>query len=196
MYGYDYGYGYGNPLQMLNNMGVLGSVAFIASIVLTVILYRRYAKVPGSRLVNLTDKSTWGPFLRFETLLIERILKVLYIFSMVFVPLALLAAALSSFAMGFGAGMAALVGAIVATLLGEIGIRLVYEAIMLNVVIARNTSDIKRAMGIADPMDADGISSPAPNMTPPSTTATNCSVCGSPIKPGAAFCGNCGSKLG
>ena len=87
-------------------------------------------------------------------------------------------------------------GAIVATLLGEIGIRLVYEAIMLNVVIARNTSDIKRAMGIADPMDADGISSPAPNMTPPSTTATNCSVCGAPVKPGAAFCGNCGSKLG
>ncbi|MBR3385672.1 MAG: DUF4282 domain-containing protein [Atopobiaceae bacterium] len=196
MYGYDYGYGYGNPLQMLSNMGVLGFVAFIASIVLTVILYRRYARVPGSRLVNLTDKSTWGPFLRFETLLIERILKVLYIFSMVFVPLALLAGALSSFAMGFGVGMAALVGAIVVTVLAEVGIRLVYEAIMLNVVIARNTSDIKRAMGIADPMDADGISSPAPNMTPTSATATNCSVCGAPIKPGAAFCGNCGSKLG
>ena len=195
MYGYDYGYGYGNPLQMLSNMGVLGSVAFIASIVLTVILYRRYARVPGSRLVNLTDKSTWGPFLRFETLLIERILKVLYIFNMIFIPLALLAGALSSFAMGFGVGMAALVGAIVIALLAEIGIRLVYEAIMLNVVIARNTSDIKRAMGIADPMDADGISSPAPNMAPATTAATNCPVCGAPIKPGAAFCGNCGSKL-
>lgn len=194
MYGY-YDYGYGNPLGMLNGMGVLGFVAFVASIVLTVILYRKYARVPGSRLVNLADKSTWGPFLRFETLLIERILKVLYIFNMIFIPLALLAGALSSFAMGFGVGMAALVGAVVIALLAEIGIRLVYEAIMLNVVIARNTSDIKRAMGIADPMDADGISSPAPNMAPATTAATNCPVCGAPIKPGAAFCGNCGSKL-
>lgn len=201
MFGYDdyYGYGYGfDPFNMIGSAGVLTFVALIATIVLTVIIYRKYAKIPGQQLVKLTDKSTWTPFLRFDTLLIERILKVLYIFNLVFIPLFSLATALSAFSMGFGAGLAALVGMAIFCVIAEVITRLVYEGIMLNVVIARNTSDIKRAMGVADTFDSDGISSPAPAAGPRPTAPASayvCPNCGNPIKPGSSFCGNCGTKL-
>ena len=199
MFGYnDYGYGYGyDPLRTAGSAGVLLFVAFVAAIVMTVIVYRKYARIPGQQLVKLGDKSTWTPFLRFDTLLIERILKVLYIFNLVFIPLSCLAVALSAFTAGFGAGLAALVGMAVTCVIGEVITRLVFEGIMLQVIVARNTSDIRRALGVGDPMDADGISSPAPR--PQEYAAAQaiptCPTCGAPIKPGSAFCGSCGTRL-
>ena len=194
-YGYGYGYGY-DPARAAGATGVLLLVAFVAAIVITVIVYRKYVRVPGQQLVKLSDKGTWTPFLRFDTLLIERILKVLYIFNLVFIPLSCLAVALSAFGAGFGAGLAALVGMALTCVIAEVVTRLVFEGIMLRVIIARNTSDIRRAMGVGDPLDADGISSPAPSAAERAAqTAPTCPTCGAPIKPGSSFCGSCGTRL-
>ena len=77
---YGYGYGYNAFANTLGTGLVLGFIAFVAAIVVTVLLYRKFIasanvhKLPGV-------KHDWGPFFRFEHLIIENILKVLYIFA-------------------------------------------------------------------------------------------------------------------
>ena len=74
MYGYD---SYGG----LHAAGIAGAVfvilllvSFVASIALTVLGYIKFARVPGEKLFDFASKDAVGPFLRFDTFLLERIL--------------------------------------------------------------------------------------------------------------------------
>lgn len=149
-YGYG-GYGYNsNPFDQLlgfgSAFGVLMFIAFIAAIVLTVMGYKRFISDKNELHLSFKDKESWGPFLRFDILLIDKILKALYIFSALLVLFGCAAGALSSLSFGFGAFLASLVGMALLCILLEILLRVGYEFAMLNVMIARNTSDIRRKL--------------------------------------------------
>lgn len=85
MYGsYAYGYGGYNGLIATASIGLLlGFVAFVAAIVVTVLFYKKYIAVDNIHKVQPSQAlkhHDWGPFFRFEHLIVENILKVLYIF--------------------------------------------------------------------------------------------------------------------
>lgn len=166
-YGYG-GYGYdSNPLGQLFGFGaaegVLILVAFIAAIVLTVMGYKRFISDKNELHLSFKDKKSWGPFLRFDILLIDKILKALYIFNALFVLFACASVALSSLSFGFGAFLGSLVGMALLCIVLEILLRVGYEFAILNVMIARNTSDIRRKL-FSDASSAPGT--PAPAQTP------------------------------
>ena len=126
-YGYG-GYGYNsNPFDQLlgfgSAFGVLMFIAFIAAIVLTVMGYKRFISDKNELHLSFKDKESWGPFLRFDILLIDKILKALYIFSALLVLFGCAAGALSSLSFGFGAFLASLVGMALLCILLEILLR-------------------------------------------------------------------------
>ena len=104
MYGYGYGYenyGYGGPSFGIGAAGgifvTLVVIGFIAAIVLAVVVYRKYASDGNEQPLSFKDKSTWGPFLRFDKLVIDKILRALYIFCAIFTAFFFLALVLSLF---------------------------------------------------------------------------------------------------
>lgn len=168
-YGYG-GYGYNsNPLGQLFGFGaaegVLILVAFIAAIVLTVMGYKRFISDKNEFHLSFKDKKSWGPFLRFDILLIDKILKALYIFNALFILFACASVALSSLSFGFGAFLGSLVGMALLCIVLEILLRVGYEFAMLNVMIARNTSDIRRKL-FSDASSAPATPAPAPTPSP------------------------------
>jgi len=174
--GYGYGYGAGSVVT-----GVLVIVAIIAAIIVAIMGYRRYAADPMEARTNIKDQSTWGPFLRFDTLLIDKIVKALYIFNALLVAFVYIAVLIGSLFNGFGAFLATLIFGGLACIVVELLVRVFHESIMLAVIVARNTSDIKRMMGANGP-GAGGIPTPVtpqPGPTPyapaPSPT-TGCPV--------------------
>lgn len=147
-------------------------VAFIAAIVLTVIIYKRYVgSVGGGLRIDPRDQRTWGPFLNFDTLIIDKVLKALYIFNAIFLAFALCVLAIGMLFEGFGQFMAFLCVAVIALVAGELLLRLGYELIMMTIVIARNTSAIKRKLCQDEVADEDGISSLTPGSAPVSEPA-------------------------
>ena len=188
-------------------------VAFIAAIVLTVIIYKRYVGSVSSKLrIDPRDQRTWGPFLNFDTLIIDKVLKALYIFNAIFLAFALCVLAIGMLFEGFSRFLAFLCVAAIALIAGELLLRLFYELIMMTVVIARNTSAIKRELCKDEVADEDGISSltpepavfsvvtpepdPAPEPEPePEPVAPTCPQCGATVSPDDKFCTSCGFKL-
>lgn len=165
-YGYG-GYGYdANPLGQLVNFGsafgVLMFIALVAAIVLTVMGYKRFVSDKNELHLSYKDKKSWGPFLRFDILLIDKILKALYMFNALLVLFGCAAGALSSISFGFGAFLGALVGMIILCIVLELLLRVGYEFVMLNVMIARNTSDIRRKLFSDAPTAPAAPASPAP----------------------------------
>lgn len=202
-YGYSYSpfyfLGSGTPIE------VLSIIAFVAAIVCTVIGYRRYISTGNVyNRINRSDARGLAPFLRFDTLILEKILKALYLFSslhMVFEAIAILISSIFTSAQVF---MYVLLGVVIILPILELLNRLLYEFLMLNVIIARNTSDIKNMMlGEAMPAQGAPFNPVAPN-TPAQGPAMGggaapqncCPYCNTPLKPGQKFCGVCGNKLG
>lgn len=204
---------------MYGFVAALMLVAFIASIVLTVIGYKRFVIGSDSKLnIDPRDQRTWGPFLNFDTLIIDRVIKALYMFNAIFLALATVVGVIAALFAGFEEFLlAVLVGAILLAV-GELLLRLFYELVMMTVVVARNTSAIKRELCKDEVADADGISSltPAPVPEPavfsvvapepepepepepapaPEPVAPTCPQCGATVSPDDKFCTSCGFKL-
>lgn len=148
---------------------VLALLAFIAAIVLAVVVYKRYVSEPGSSLPNLQDQSTWKPFLRFETLIVDKILKALYLFAAIYIPLFFLAVCLTSITIGVGEFLVTLVISVLLVVVFELLLRVFYELMMMTILITKNTSDINRKLGgtFTTPINYDN---PAP--TAPTTEET------------------------
>ena len=225
MYGYDSYGGYGG----LHTAGIASAVfgilmllSFVASIALTVLGYIKFARVPGEKLFDFTSKDAVGPFLRFDTFLLERILKILYMFTSLFFAFTCVSAGISSLILDFLAGLITLLMLTVFVVLGEVGIRMVYESSMLRVVIARNTtqirrvldqaggslnvpSSIKQARGQGGVHLADGGLAPLPQRAGADRVFEKqdnaaprhklCPTCGATLSADAHFCGSCGTRI-
>ncbi|MGN0076567.1 MAG: DUF4282 domain-containing protein [Parafannyhessea sp.] len=191
LYGYGYD-SYSNPLTSWANfggaLGVLMLIAFIAAIVLTVMGYKRFISDKSDMHLSFSDKRSWGPFLRFDVLLIDKILKALYLFNSLMIAFGCLAVVLSSISFGVGAFLGTLVAMAIACILLELLCRVVNEFLILNIVIARNTSDIKRDLrGLKGERDAgmpvEGMGfdgAPVPPTAPASAAAAAVPVAPAP----------------
>ena len=141
--GYDYGnYGY-NALGSTSSLASSGVgvmvwtiISLLAAIVGCFLVYFMFVH-KDTELKN--KKWAWlRSFLRFDKMLIETIMKIAYIFAAIFLTLF----SFTFFAGGF-AGFLAFLATIT---LGNICLRVVYEAIMLQIMIWKNTTEIKNKM--------------------------------------------------
>lgn len=123
-------------------------IAFIAAIVCTVLIYKKYVsepvvnKAPGS-------KHDFGPFLRFEKFWSEKILIVLFLYNMCFIAFGSAAAAislLSTIAYSAAGALFGILLVVVLFVLGEVSNRLFYEFFMFIVKMWRNTQDIRAVL--------------------------------------------------
>lgn len=155
MYGsYGYGGGYG-ALAASTSVGLLlGFIAFIAAIVVTVLFYKKYVAVDNIHEIP-GFKHDWGPFFRFEHLIIENILKVLYIFTaslILFECAALIISSLFSIMYDPGATLVGIIVIAIVCFVLEVLNRLGFEFSLLTVLIWKNTSAIRKSVaGDSDP---------------------------------------------
>lgn len=218
MYGYDYN-SYAN-YAVMNSMAsaaavfmVLLLIGFIASIVLTVVLYKKYGSDNRQPSFRLGDKSTWGPFFKFDTLIIDSILKVLFIFCALDVAFFFIAVILASVALGFGAFILTLIFGAIGLLISELVIRVSFEESMLSVIITHNTIALKNHFcGDGTPGDAPAAQLPpsdapvdpvAPVEAAPevevapeaSSESKTCPECGTENDSNSNFCYKCGKQF-
>lgn len=147
MYG-SYGYGYST---MANTVGVglvLGFIAFVAAIVVTVLFYKKFIAVDNIH-KSPGLKRDWGPFFRFEHLIIENILKVLYIFAACLIAFECAASIITSlFTIMYdsGAAFAGILIMLIVCIVLEVLNRLWFEFALLTVLIWKNTSAIRKSV--------------------------------------------------
>lgn len=162
MYGsYAYGYGGYNGLIATASIGLLlGFAAFVAAIVVTVLFYKKYIAVDNIHKVQPSQAlkhRDWGPFFRFEHLIVENILKVLYIFFASLIAFESAAGILSSL-MGIfsdpGAVLFSIIFILIICLVLEVVTRLWFEFSLLTVLIWKNTSAIRKSVSKGEPESA------------------------------------------
>lgn len=127
---------------------VLMFLAFIAAIVVTVLLYRKYissqkpVRVPGS-------KRDWGSFFRFENLIVEKILQALFIFTACLIAFECAASILTSIVSivmvpyGAGAALISVIVTLIVFVVLEVINRIGFEFSIMTVLICKNTSAIR-----------------------------------------------------
>ncbi len=188
--GYYRGYGYGSDASTA--MVVCAIVAIIAGI----LLYFLFLSPKNDK--KFTGFAGWlYDFLAFKKLLIEAILKIVYLICACFLTLAGIVTLFSS----FGAGLGMLV-------IGNVMLRLGYEFMLLLIIICKNTSEINKKLSGKESSAADMFVSQvelpqavidqftAKTAPTASTTAPKafCKNCGQPLQEDALFCASCGQK--
>ena len=139
--GYNYNYdGLGSSLNNTMSAGVGAAVWLILSFIIAIVgcflIYFMFVK-KDSKLAN--KKLEWlRSFLRFDTMLIEPILKIAYIFAAIFItlfPFSFLAAGFSGF-----------LACLLTIILGNLLTRIIYEASLIMVMLWKNTVEIKNKL--------------------------------------------------
>lgn len=131
-----YGYGYANSMaSTMTGITVWEIIALVLSIVGAILVY-----------VLFLTKKNEGKFkgfwawlysaLKFDKMMIEVILKVLYIFSALFVTLG-----------SFGLIPISFLSFLLMLIVGNVFTRVVYELILMRVQIWKNTTEIKEKLG-------------------------------------------------
>ena len=140
--GLDYsGYGYdhlGSSLDSTASAGVGVMVWLIISLIAALVgcflVYFMFVK-KDDKLKN--EKLEWlRSFLRFDKMLIEPVMKILYIFAAILLTL-------GSFAM-LAMGFAGFLMCVLTILFGNLFLRMAYEGIMIRIMIWKNTAEIKK----------------------------------------------------
>lgn len=183
---YWYGYGGNSAFNALALSGgalaFLSFIGFIASIVCTVLLYRKF--VSTGKATPLGLKKDWGPFIRFESLLIEKILIVLYLFIALSIAFGCAASIISSL---FGimydpaSVLLAILGFLILFVILEVLHRLFFEFMMMTILIWKNTSVIRKTLSggddacsaIASPMSEYVKAATAPTPSADSASASH-----------------------
>lgn len=146
----DYEYLIGETTNTANKIvgtAVWTAIAFVIAIAAGIMIYFMFVKdnKPVSKnLQKLKD------LLDFKTMLIEPILKIVYIIATVFIIL-----------FSFGFISINFVSFLMVLILGPIGIRIVYELMMINIMIWKNTKEINDNIKVKN------------NALPKSTKTTN-----------------------
>lgn len=223
MYGSSY-YGGSDVFSLLAAAGgvwvALSFLAFIASIVCTVLIYKRFVSSQGHQ-SSSASKHDFGPFIRFEKFWSEKILIVLFVYNMCSIAFECAACAIALlFAIAYspsGAIMGIFAVAIL-FVIGEVLNRLFFEFFMLIVKMWRNTQEIRVAVsgesvdGLktqnTEPTSVDGgftysgktVASSAAETKPMSANGISqasdawvCPSCGAANKTGM-FCAQCGKR--
>lgn len=142
--GLDYsGYGYDHLGSSLNSTASAGVgvmvwliISLIAALVGCFLVYFMFVK-KDDKLKN--GKLEWlRSFLRFDKMLIEPVLKILYIFAAILLTL-------GSFAM-LAMGFAGFLMCLLTIVFGNLFLRMGYEAIMIKIMIWKNTTEIKETV--------------------------------------------------
>lgn len=136
-----------NPTNKIVGTAVWTAIAFVIAIAAGIMIYFMFVKdnKPVSKnLQKLKD------LLDFKTMLIEPILKIVYIIATVFIIL-----------FSFGFISINFVSFLMVLILGPIGIRIVYELMMINIMIWKNTKEINDNIKVKN------------NALPKSTKTTN-----------------------
>lgn len=127
---------------------VLMVLAFIAAIVVTVLLYRKYisaqkpVRVPGT-------KRDWGPFFRFENLIVEKILQALFIFTACLIAFESAASIITSivgiamYPYGAGGAVISIIIVLIIFVVLEVINRIGFEFSIMTVLICKNTTAIR-----------------------------------------------------
>ena len=146
----DYEYLIGETTNTANKIvgtAIWTAIAFVIAIAVGIMIYFMFVKdnKPVSKnLQKLKD------LLDFKTMLIEPILKIVYIIATVFIIL-----------FSFGFISINFVSFLMILILGPIGIRIVYELMMINIMIWKNTKEINDNIKVKN------------NALPKSTKTTN-----------------------
>lgn len=178
--GFDYGYDYG--FGALHTMNILIIVLGIMGLILGIVLL--FVFLPAKNRGSYTGGAKWlYDFLNFNRYWLSSIIKVLYIAGTV-------VCVLGGFICLFISPLTGLI-----MIVSAVGIRLVYELIMVMLSIRENTAQLNDTMlRMAGGRPAQPYAPAAPVM--PSVPMPNiCANCGTENAPGSAFCIRCGSKL-
>lgn len=155
---------------------------------------------PRSRKPYLNGFFRWlhGVF-NFDALLIDKILKFLYIFSTVFVICVGFLGIIQGFRVIDYTGDVLLYGFLV-LVLGPFVVRLFYELLMMMVILVKHVAEINRKVKDENPgrpsAESFAPEAPAPAARPaPRPAELICPSCGAKMRPGSKFCGVCGYRV-
>ena len=170
----------------------------VLSVVGTVLIF--IFILPGDKRAGLPKFGKWiHDFLNFKSLVVEAVLKFLYILSTLFV---ILDGFFTIFTTNYMGQNNALQG-LLTMIFGPIAVRLAFELLMLLILLVKNVMAINRRLSGEDVGDAEMEFLPglrALLKTEPDTindvpVDTSCPHCGSMATPEQAFCSSCGQKL-
>lgn len=131
---YNYGYDYVSDSAVNSVAGTLiwTIIAFIIAIAAGIMIYFMFVKSDK----KVSDKlQKLRNLLDFKTMLIEPILKIVYIICTVFIIL-----------FSFGLISTSFISFLLALILGPIIIRIIYELALINVMIWKNTKEINESL--------------------------------------------------
>ena len=132
---YNYGSSYSAMANTMTGVTIWEIIALVLSIVGAILVYVLFlAKKNEGKF-----KGFWGwlySALKFDKMMIEVILKVLYIFSALFVTLG-----------SFGLIPISFLTFLLTLVLGNVATRVAYELILMRVQIWKNTTEIKEKLG-------------------------------------------------
>ena len=126
---YDYNYNYGQTVNNIESVAVWTIVSLILAIIGGVLVYFLFVKGKNLKLSPTLKKIR--DLLDFKVMLIEPILKIVYLISTIFVILVSFSAISQNFLLF-----------LLILILGPVFIRLIYEASLILVMIWKNTKQI------------------------------------------------------
>ena len=126
---YDYNYNYGQTVNNIESVAVWTIVSLILAIIGGVLVYVLFVKGKNLKLSPTLKKIR--DLLDFKVMLIEPILKIVYLISTIFVILVSFSAISQNFLLF-----------LLILILGPVFIRLIYEASLILVMIWKNTKQI------------------------------------------------------
>ncbi len=177
--------------------GIVGVIAFIVTVVLVAILYIFVMPDEKRPALNKYFRRIHD-FLKIRSLMIESILRFVYVFSVVYSVVGGFLSLFDNFWLG-----------LLSIVFGPIVCRVIFEALLLNIILAKNvieinnhlkgvegsSSEINSNFSAEAMMVLEGLGKKIQNVTTTTNEEHVCPNCGKKIPDGSEFCIHCGSSI-